>query len=152
MERRPSVLECFVAGLMTALVALVFTQVLVRYLTYQPLAWTEEAARYVFIWLCLLGAAVAARRGQHFVVDFAQRALPAGAFRIAAVATKVVEAAFYGLVVVAGIKVLGVVHLQQSPSLEIPMSIPYLAIPLGAALMAATATWRAWAIWFKQKS
>ena len=82
---------------MTTLVVLVFTQVLVRYLTYQPLAWTEEAARYIFIWLCLLGAAVAARRGQHFVVDLAQRALPADAFRIAAVATKVVEAAFYGL-------------------------------------------------------
>jgi len=148
MGRRSGILEWLVAGLMTALVALVFTQVLVRYLTYQPLAWTEEAARYVFIWLCLLGAAVAAQRGQHFVVDFAQRSLPASAFRIAAVSTKVVEAAFYALVVLAGVKTLGVVRLQESPSLEIPMSVPYLAIPLGAALMAAIAARRAWVIWF----
>ena len=151
MNRRLNVLECVVAALMTVLVVLVFAQVLVRYLTYQPLAWTEEAARYVFIWLCLLGAAVAARRGQHFVMDLAQRSLPAAGFRVAATTTKVVEAAFYGLLAVAGIKALGVVRLQQSPSLDIPMSIPYLAIPLGAALMAGIATWRAWAIWFRHK-
>src|SRR5262245_24393428 len=36
MERRSGILEWLVAGLMTALVVLVFTQVLVRYLTYQP--------------------------------------------------------------------------------------------------------------------
>jgi TRAP-type C4-dicarboxylate transport system permease small subunit len=151
MERRAGILDWVVGGLMTALVVLVFAQVLVRYLTYQPLAWTEEAARYVFIWLCLLGAAVAAQRGQHFVVDFAQRALPASAYRLAAAATKLVEAAFYALVVVAGVKALGVVRLQQSPSLDIPMSIPYLAIPAGAALMAAIAAWRACIIWFRQQ-
>ncbi len=147
MDRRPGIPECFVAGLMTLLVVLVFTQVLVRYLTYEPLAWTEEAARYVFIWLCLLGAAVAARRGQHFAVDLAQRSLPAGALRIASTAIPVMEAAFYGLLAVAGSKALATIHLQQSPSLEIPMSIPYLAIPLGAALMAAISMWRAWTVW-----
>ena len=151
MDRRSGILECVVAVLMTALVALVFTQVLVRYLTYQPLAWTEEAARYVFIWLCLLGAAVAARRGHHFVMDLVQRSLPAAGLRVAATATKVLEAAFYALLAVAGIKALGVVSLQQSPSLEIPMSIPYLAIPLGATLMAAIAIWRGCTIWFKQQ-
>ena len=150
-NKRLGILEWLVAALMTMLVVLVFTQVLVRYLTYQPLAWTEEAARYVFIWLCLLGAAVAARRGQHFAVDLVQRSLPAGAFRIASTATKIVEAAFFVVLTVAGMEALRVVHLQQSPSLNIPMSIPYFAIPLGAALMAAIAMLRAWANWFRQQ-
>jgi TRAP-type C4-dicarboxylate transport system permease small subunit len=150
MDRRLSILEWAVAGLMTMLVVLVFTQVLVRYLTYHPLAWTEEAARYIFIWLCLIGAAVAARRGQHFAVDLVQRSLPAGALRIVSTAIQVLEAAFYGLLALAGIRALGIVHLQQSPSLEIPMSIPYLAIPLGAALMAAIAMQRAWTIWSRR--
>jgi TRAP-type C4-dicarboxylate transport system permease small subunit len=151
MYRRPGILECVVAALMTSLVVLVFMQVLVRYLTYQPLAWTEEAARFTFIWLCLFGAAVAAQRGQHFVVEMAQHALPERAQRFAAIATRVLEAAFYGLLVVAGIKALRIVSMQQSPSLEISMGIPYLAIPLGAALMSAIAVWRAWTFWSRRQ-
>ena len=151
MHRRLGALEWAVAGVMTMLVLLVFAQVLVRYLTDHPLAWTEEAARYVFIWLCLLGAAVAARRGQHFAVDFVQRSLPARGFQVASAATKIVEAAFFIVLSVAGIQVLRVVHLQESPSLDIPMSIPYLAIPFGAALMAAIAMRRAWVNWFRPR-
>ena len=53
--RRLGLLEWAVSGLMLALVVVVFSQVALRYLTYQPLAWTEEVARYAFIWLSLLG-------------------------------------------------------------------------------------------------
>jgi TRAP-type transport system small permease protein len=133
------------------LVVLVFAQVTVRYLTYQPLAWTEEAARYAFVWLCLLGAVAAAQRGQHFVVDYAQRALPAKLYRITATVTQLLGATFYGLLAVAGFKTLTVVHFQQSSSLEIPMSISYLAIPLGALLLAAVAIQQAWSIWFRKQ-
>lgn len=151
MDRRPNILEIFVAGLMVALVVLVFAQVLVRYLTYQPLAWTEEAARYAFVWLCLLGAAVASLRGQHFVVDYAQRALPPHVYRITATATQILGIAFYALLAWAGMKALSVVNLQQSPSLGIPMSVPYLSIPLGALLMAAVSIRQIWSLWSRQQ-
>jgi TRAP-type C4-dicarboxylate transport system permease small subunit len=76
MGNRDGILEWIVATAMAMLVVIVFSQVVLRCLTYQPLAWTEEAARYIFIWLCLLGAAAAARRGQHFAVEFLVRLLP----------------------------------------------------------------------------
>lgn len=148
MTKRPSIIEVCVAGLMLMLVALVFAQVVVRYMTYQPLAWSEEAARYIFIWLCLLGAVVAAQRGQHFVVDYAQRALPARWYRITATVTQLIAVGFYGLLAFTGFRMLQVVSLQQSPSLEIPMSLPYLAIPAGALLLSAVALHQAWSIWF----
>lgn len=151
MTRRPSIIELSVAALMLSLVVLVFAQVMVRYLTYQPLAWSEEAARYAFIWLCLLGAVVAAQRGQHFVVDYAQRALPTKIYRITATLTQLLAAGFYALLATAGFRILSVVNLQQSPSLEIPMSIPYLAIPVGAFLLATVAIRQAWRIWFQKQ-
>jgi TRAP-type C4-dicarboxylate transport system permease small subunit len=150
MRKRPSIIELSVAALMLTLVVLVFAQVMVRYLTYQPLAWSEEAARYAFIWLCLLGAVVAAQRGQHFVVDYAQRALPAKLYRFTATATQLLATLFYALLAAAGLKTLTVVHFQQSSSLEIPMSISYLAIPVGALLLAAVSIRQAWSIWFQK--
>lgn len=144
MDRRLGILEWCVAGLMTTLVIVVFLQVVVRYLTFQALDWTEEAARYIFIWLCLLGAAVATLRGQHFAIDFLQRSLPATAKGWVTSAICSIEAAVYLLLAYAGTRTLLTVHAQRSPSLEISMAIPYLAIPCGAALMAIFSVWRAW--------
>lgn len=146
MDRRLGILEWSVAALMTMLVVIVFAQVLVRYLTYQPLDWTEEAARYIFIWLCLLGAVVATRRGQHFAVDLFQRSLPDAAKGFVASVICFVEAVFFLLLAWAGFRALLVVYPQRSPSLEISMSIPYLAIPLGATIMAIVSVRRAWSL------
>jgi TRAP-type C4-dicarboxylate transport system permease small subunit len=123
---------------MAALVIVVFAQVLLRYLTYQPLGWTEELARYVFIWTCLLGAAVAARRGQHFAVDLAVRSVPSSARWIVAAAIQTIEAALYVALAYAGVQILPIVASQESPSVGANMSLPYVAIPLGASLIAAS--------------
>jgi len=144
MNQRLGLLEWCVAVCLIVLVVTVFGQVLLRYLTYQPLAWTEEVARYLFIWLSLLGAAVAAKRGQHFAVDLLKNALGLRGGQTIALIVYIIEAAFYSLLVVAGVVTVLLVHQQRSPTLDLPMSIPYLAIPVGALLMAAIAARRTW--------
>jgi TRAP-type C4-dicarboxylate transport system permease small subunit len=114
-----------------------------RYLTYQPLAWTEEAARYIFIWVCMLGAVVAARRGQHFAVDVLGKALSPPRQRVLLILLTSAEAAFYLFLAVAGFTIVPIVNMQESPSLSMPMSLPYLAIPVAAILIAACQGWRA---------
>lgn len=141
------VLEGAIATLMVALVAVVFAQVALRYLTYQPLAWTEEVARYVFIWLSLLGAALGGRRGAHFAVDVLPRALPPAGQRVLGGLLRLGEAAFYGLLTWAGVRIVQVAHLQRSASIDIPMSLPYAAIPLAAGLLCLDSVARALAAW-----
>jgi len=134
--RRLGLLEWAVAGMMLALVVVVFSQVALRYLTYQPLAWTEEVARYAFIWLSLLGAAVGGRRGVHFAVDFLPRRLPPRAGRVVRAGIRLTEAGFYALLAWSGVQIVRVTHLQRSASIDLPMSLPYAAIPLAALLLA----------------
>src|SRR5574341_1452640 len=56
----------WVAGLLIALMtALVALQVVFRYVVNYTLPWSEELARYVFLWASLLGACVALGRGAH---------------------------------------------------------------------------------------
>lgn len=133
--QRLGLLEWTIALLMLALVVVVFAQVALRYLTYQPLAWTEEMGRYIFIWLSLVGAAAGGRRGAHFVVDFLPRSLPQRASRLLRAGIRLIEASFYGLLAWGGLQIVRVTHLQQSASIDLPMSIPYAAIPAGAVLL-----------------
>lgn len=65
-----------------SMVALVFTQVCVRFILPKlgmpaGLPWTEEAARYLMVWLIFLGAAIAARHGLLIAVTALAEALPA---------------------------------------------------------------------------
>ena len=62
-------LKLALAILMTAMVASVVWQVLSRYLFVVPAAWTEELARFLLIWIGMLGAAYAYRHGSHLGID-----------------------------------------------------------------------------------
>ena len=50
------------------MVASVFIQVLTRTFNYTVI-WTSDVATFLFVWLAFLGAAVAVRDNDHFVVD-----------------------------------------------------------------------------------
>lgn len=133
--KRLTFLEWAIAALMLALVIVVFAQVALRYLTYQPLFWTEEVGRYVFIWLSLLGAVVGGQRAGHFAVDVLPRRLPQRASRWLRTAIRLVEAGLYAILGWTGFLIVRVTHLQMSPSIDIPMSIPYAALPVTGFLL-----------------
>ena len=51
-------------------VVVVMVQVLSRYIFKSPVMWTEEVARFAFIWLVFLGVAITERQNAHFRVTF----------------------------------------------------------------------------------
>jgi len=122
--------------LMVAMVASVILQVALRYLTYQPIAWTEELSRYVFVWLALLGAGEAARQAAHFSVDLLPSRLSGAKGRIIRAALLLVETGLYLVVAWSGLQLLPIVSTQHSVTLGVPLSVVYLAIPAGFGLMA----------------
>ena len=56
---------------------LIFSQVVLRYGFLRPLAWSEEASRYLMIWIICLAASEAYGKGQHVGVSLLQKSLPA---------------------------------------------------------------------------
>jgi TRAP-type C4-dicarboxylate transport system permease small subunit len=64
------VLQVLVTALMGLMIVPVSLQIFSRYTGFIPrYIWTEEAARFCFIWIILLGATIAVREGTHFEVD-----------------------------------------------------------------------------------
>jgi TRAP-type C4-dicarboxylate transport system permease small subunit len=57
--------------LMAVLIVPVSLQIFSRYVGFIPrYIWTEELARFCFIWVILVGSVVAVRDGTHFTADF----------------------------------------------------------------------------------
>ena len=63
-------LEIILCVLLSAIVIITFTQVLFRYVFQFSLAWTEELARFVFLWLASLSIAYAFKMRSHFALTF----------------------------------------------------------------------------------
>ncbi len=57
------------AGALLLMAILVFGNVVLRYLFNTGITWSEEAARFLFVWLTFLGAVGALNENQHLGVD-----------------------------------------------------------------------------------
>ncbi len=64
-------LKLVLGFLMVILLVPVTMQIASRYVDFIPrYIWTEELARFCFIWIILVGAIIAVRDGSHFTADF----------------------------------------------------------------------------------
>ena len=70
------------ALLMAAMVAVISAQVWCRFVLNDPLAWSEEAGRYLFVWISFMGAAAGVRYQAHLGIDLLQKFLPARPYRL----------------------------------------------------------------------
>src|SRR3954453_3989724 len=60
-----ALVEIPAALLVVAEIIILFAGVVARYGLHRPLIWSDELASILFLWMAMLGAAVAFRRGEH---------------------------------------------------------------------------------------
>lgn len=132
MNRTAEVVCSVMVLTMTLVVA---TQVICRYLLGASLTWSEEASRYLLIWITFLGGSAAFKRGMHTGFDAVVRGLAPGARRAARLVTLLAIVAFLVIVALKGIQLALFNMAQRSPAMRLPMGTVYLAIPTGCLLM-----------------
>ena len=118
-----------------ALFVLVIAQILFRYVFKFSAPWTEEAARYLMIWMALLAAGIAFQTGQHFNIDFVTSRLRAKTQRKIALFTGFLTFLFILCIIFWGIPFAILGFFTISPGLEITMFLPYLAVPVAGGVM-----------------
>ena len=134
-------------ALMGGLVVLVCWQVFTRFVLRDPSSYTEEAARFVLIWLGLLGAARALGQRMHLAIDLLARRFPALG-QLTTVSSLAVCAGFSAAVLGVGGWRLVALTLdlgQTSPALGWQLGYVYLALPVSGALMIFYAVVEVWA-------
>ena len=128
------------AGLLVAAeIGVLFSGVLSRYVFHQPLVWVDELASLLFIWLIMLGSAVALRRGSHMrMTALVDAANPQRRQLLEVVAT---VAAMTWLVLVAhpSFEFASEEALVTMPALDISNAWRAAALPVGIGLVLLTA-------------
>jgi TRAP-type C4-dicarboxylate transport system permease small subunit len=125
-----------VAGLMlVAIVLIVFAGVLFRYFLHIGLGWTEEAARFLLIWMTFVGATVAVRRWTHFQLAIVTTWTPRHLHRPLEVFAIVIVLVMAAILVRYGIAITRVSWEQTSPMMSWSMGYLYAIVPTSGAVM-----------------
>lgn len=127
--------QSIVVVVFAAIVVVVFGQVVSRFVFNAPFSWSEELARYLQVWLIMLGAAACLRKGMHLSVDYAVHALRDSAKRTLSFLSLAAMLLFLGVVFVSGVSLMVTTSSQRTPALQVPIWVVYLAIPVGSLLM-----------------
>ena len=126
----------FTAGtILAVMTVLVFLTVIYRYLLLAPISWGEEMARFLFIALCIFGAAIAMKDRTHFVITLLTDKFPVLLRSWLEIGVALATSLLLLVVISKGWALALLNRNQESPALGLNMSIPYAAVPLGATLM-----------------
>jgi len=128
----------FLAFLMGFMVLDVVWGVGARYLFNNPSSLTDELARYLLIWVGLLGASLASGNGMHLAIDLLPKKLEPPRRRILNIVIEVLIFLFaLGILVIGGIRLMYITLVlgQASPALNIPLGYVYMVLPLSGILI-----------------
>lgn len=128
------------ALLFTVMVLAVVWQVFTREVIQSPAAWTEELAKYVFVWTSLIGAALVFSERGHIAVTFLVERLPRPVRMSVAVLIQLVILVFaLAILVYGGLLAAQNSWSQQLTALPGTIGQAYLILPVSGALIALIA-------------
>ncbi len=131
-------LALFTISLSCFLVGCVIWQVISRYILNSPSTVTDELARYLFMWVAMIGAAYTTGQKRHLAIDIITMRLDGLRKTIAEFIIQVAVAAFSAIVLVYGGLTLVFNTLESgqiTPALDIQMGYVYLCLPISGLLM-----------------
>ena len=122
---------------LVGLIALdIFVGVFSRYVLNNALAWYEESAKYLMLWMVFTGCPIVLRQGGHISLDVLPRRLPPRLMRFNYL---IIFSVVISLLVVLVYHGFGLAYLARN---QTPTSVPisffyvYFSIPFGSAVMA----------------
>jgi TRAP-type C4-dicarboxylate transport system permease small subunit len=104
---------------------LVFTNVVLRYGFNSGITWSEEMARFLFIWLTFFGAIAAMKDNEHLGMDTLVKKLPKGLKKVAYVISNLIILWTLYLVLDGSWKMTQLNMDSKAPATNLPLSFIY---------------------------
>jgi len=141
------IVDWAVGGLVAALVILVGSGILSRYVFNYSLAWSDELAGLGFVWLTLLGSVAASRRRSHMVIGFLPKQFGPEGQRAIGIYVTAAIIVFLGFMIGEGVVLTAATMDDRSAVLRMPVGISYLSLPVAGLLMMSYTLREGWALW-----
>jgi len=128
--------EFLLVPLFSVMVFVIGAQVFMRKVLNDSLSWSEELARYCFIWLVFIGISYAVKKQRHIRITALFDKLNDKVQIVLSFIVTFVFIVFALIVVYFGYEIADKIlsSNQISPSLRIPMGLVYMAAPIGMLL------------------
>jgi TRAP-type transport system small permease protein len=127
--------EIVTASLIGFMIGLVTLSVFVRYALNRPFSFTEEVVLVCMVWVCFLGACIAAKDREHIVIDIVLAIVPKPVSRAMETFSLVVTIILLAILVWQGLILVERTQFMQTTALQLPVGVMYIAIPVSSALM-----------------
>jgi TRAP-type C4-dicarboxylate transport system permease small subunit len=128
-------LEIAVSSILVALVTVTFSQVVFRYLLQAPLAWSEELARFLLMWMASLSAAYAFKTRSHFALRFVVDRFNPSVQRAIGTFVTFLVVTFLAVFAYQSLKFTIEVRNMTAPATQMSMAVPYSSALVGSVLM-----------------
>jgi TRAP-type C4-dicarboxylate transport system permease small subunit len=115
-----------------------FFHIIGRYILKMPIFFSEELARYCFIWSCMLGASVVNRKDEHTSVSFFTTLFSKRAQAWLYIGREVVILLLLATLIYYGVTLSVKMKTVYSAAMEISWSFIYMALPAGSLLLIVT--------------
>ena len=122
---------------MVVMVVIILMQIASRGFVGRSFMWTEEMARYLFIFIVVMGGAVIFGRGSHIMVDLIYVRVGYVGKNALTIFGSLCSVAVACVFVVKGAELARRTMVQTSPSLLIPMGYVYAMFPVAGVVMLA---------------
>ena len=130
--------EGFLIAILGIMVVNVLWQVFTRFFTNSPSSFTDELARYLMIWLGILGAAYVTGKNEHVSINFFVKKFSEKLQKLISslISISVLGFAFFGMLI-GGCRLVYITTTleQYSPSLKIPLAVVYAIVPVSGLLI-----------------
>ena len=130
-------LEVVAAGLLVVIVGLLLLGVISRYAFSLPIIWVDEVASFAFLWLAMLGSAIAIDRNEHLRLTLLLTVVPPRLRGHIQAFALLVTATFLGALLHPAVEYAMEEWYIRTPALGIPNTFRVAAIPFGIAAMLA---------------
>ena len=117
----------------------VLLQVFFRYVLNSPLTWSEELARYLFIWCAFLGWIVASRKRSHLAMTFVVDRMPPRAQAAIGVAIELATILFAWILGTRGARLVANNWDVENVAVPFNLGVVYLIEPIAAVAITAYA-------------
>jgi TRAP-type C4-dicarboxylate transport system permease small subunit len=117
----------------TIMTLIVWVQIFFRFILGGGISWSEEIAKYLMVWMALLGASVLFREGGHIAINYFISKL--SFLRYILMFHAMLSAVLFILLIYYGIDYASFGFKCISPASGIRKFWPYLAIPVGGGFL-----------------
>jgi len=119
-----------------ATVVVTFSQVVTRYFLHVSISWSEEVARFLFVWIATLGAAYGFKTKSHFAIVFLVNRFSRRLQQVVGTLVVITAAIFLIVFVLESLYLIIAITIdQRAPVTQMTMAVPHSAAPVGGALM-----------------